>query len=382
MRVLILHNRYQQAGGEDVVVHSESALLEAHGHPVSRFEVNNDSINGAWSRAQAAGSAVYSFSSRRAVRAEIRRFRPDVVHVHNFFPLLSPAVYDACREANIPVVQTLHNYRLACPNALLFREGRICVDCLGRSVPLPGIVRGCYRGSRLQSATTAAMIAAHRLRGTWRRVDAYIALTAYQKTLMSKAGLPTDRIHVKPNFTFDPGPRCPTPGNYILFVGRLSREKGVSTLIQAYQQYGLTMPLKIVGDGPQRAEWQNQAVGPIEFMGLKDKVDVLSLMRGARFLAFPSVWLEPFGMAIIEAFSCGVPVLASRLGSLPELIHDRGWLADPGDPSAWSAAMQEAWNTPDLPQRGQKARLAYEATYSPQSNYQQLRGIYESVLRA
>lgn len=386
MRVLLLHNRYQQAGGEDVVVEAEKTLLESHGHAVSLLEEHNDAISGLSGKLRAAASVLYSPASKEKVKAEIGRFRPDVAHVHNFFPLLSPSVYDACREAGIPVVQTLHNYRLTCANAFLYREGRICEDCLGKDFPWPAVLHHCYRGSHLQSLATASMLGFHRWRGTWaNRVDAYIALTAFQRQLLIRSGLPPENVHVKPNFIMDPGHRpLPEPkGDYLLFVGRLSEEKGLGVILEAYRRHGLRFPLRIVGDGPQRAEWEERSRGlPITFLGKQEKTVVLTLLREARFLLFPSIWYEGFPMTIVEAFAVGLPVMASDLGGMPEILADgeRGWLVKPGDPASWAVSASRAWSdTNGTRGRAQAARYAYEHHYAPEQNYLQLRDIYQRL---
>lgn len=387
MRILLLHNRYQQSGGEDAVVAAERDLLMTWDHPVALLEDHNDRLIGASGKATAGLSVVYSHSSRQRIAAAIAHFRPDVVHVHNFFPLLSPSVYDACRAASVPVVQTLHNYRLTCSNALLFRAGKVCEDCLGKSAPLLGIWRGCYRGSRAQSAAVAMMIAAHRLRGTWQhRVDAFIALTRFQKDMLVRAGLPPDKLHVKPHFLFDPGPR-PASGSrgHALFVGRLSEEKGLSTVIEAYRTYRPELPLKIVGDGPWRALLEAQAAGldQVSFLGRKAPSEVRELMSQARFLVFPSACYETFGIAIIEAFALGLPVMASRLGGIPELLAggERGWLVEPGDPAAWARAIQEASSDHEaLERKSLLARQSYEEHYGPPENYRLLMDIYRGAL--
>ena len=390
MRLLMLHNRYQHAGGEDAVVQAELTLLESKGHQVMLLEAHNDSISGGLGKAQAALSALYSLPGRRRAEEAIARFRPDLVHVHNFFPLLSPSVYDACREAGVPVVQTLHNYRLACPNALFFRDGKVCEDCLDQPVPWSGILRGCYRNSRTQTAGIAAMIAMHRLRDTWgRRVNAFIALTEFQKAKFIQAGLPEERLHVKPNFAFDPGPRPGSRelGSYGLYVGRLSEEKGIQPLLRAYVEQNLRIPLKILGGGPLREPMERWIRaegldGIVEFLGPRERSEVTRLMQGARFLVFPSICYEGFPMAIAEAFASGIPVLASRLGAVPDILLEgkAGWLADPGDPRSWAATMQAAWADQEGTwQRGKAARQAYEAQYSPDANYRRLLGIYEAA---
>lgn len=391
MKVLLLHNCYQLVGGEDAVVQAEKALLEANGHQVALLEISNAEIVGVWGKANAAVSAIYSAASKQRVSVEIANFRPDVVHVHNFFPLLSPSVYDACRDAGVPVVQTLHNYRLGCPNALLLRDGKVCEDCLGKTMPWPGILHGCYRGSRAQSAVTAAMLAVHRLRGTWsERVDAYIVLTAFQKEKMVQAGLPREKIHIKPNYIFDPKlfGNSRELDDYALFVGRLSQEKGVAILVEAYLQNDLRIPLKIVGDGPVREvlEVRVQTAGfkdAIEFLGWQDKSTVLKLMGGAQFLIVPSIWYETFGLTMIEAFACGLPVLASRLGSMAEIVEngitglhfEAGNSADLADKIQWASGHHE-----EIDRMGKNARRAYEALYTSEVNYQQLVAIYQLAI--
>lgn len=201
MRILQLHNLYKIPGGEDVVVQAEKTLLENYGHEVVLLQADNHNITSFFSQTMTALNTVYSFSAKKRVQAEIAKFQPDIVHVHNFFPLWSPAVYDACQEARVPVLQTLHNYRLFCPGAFFYRDGKVCEDCLGKFFPWPGVVHRCYRGSRVGSAVLATMQAVHRARGTWKeRVNLYIALTEFARHKFIEAGLPADKIVVKPNF--------------------------------------------------------------------------------------------------------------------------------------------------------------------------------------
>jgi len=390
VRVLLLHNRYQFLGGEDSMVQAEKALLEAKGHEVTLMETSNDAIVGVRGKANAALSAIYSPASKQRVSAEIADFRPDIVHVHNFFPLLSPSVYDACGDARVPVVQTLHNYRLGCPNAMLLRDSKVCEDCLGKRMPWPGIVHGCYRGSRTQSAVVAGMLAFHQLRGTWqKRVDAYIAMTAFHKEKMVQAGLPREKIHVKPNYVFAPEKLVDKSlnGSYALFVGRLSQEKGIANLIDAYLQNNLQIPLKIVGDGPLREVLQArvEATGlenAIQSLGWQDKSAVLSLMCSANFLVFPSTWYEGFPVTILEAFACGLPVLASRLGSMAEMVEDgvTGLHFEAGNSADLANKIQWAYEHPkEMICMGKNARRIYEAQYTPEANYQQLMAIYRTL---
>ncbi len=390
MKVLVLHNRYQLAGGEDGVVQAEKSLLEANGHKIRVLEVSNKDITNPWDKVTAGISAIYSHSAKQQVNQEIEHFRPDVVHVHNFFPLLSPSVYDACKENGLPVVQTLHNYRLVCPKAMPFREGKICEDCIGELIPWQGVVHGCYRNSRLQSSAVTTMITWHRLRGTWReRVDAYIVFTQFQKEKLIPAGLPSEKIYIKPNFVFAPDSLTQNEkrGNYLLFVGRLSEEKGVSVLIDAYIENDLGVPLKIVGDGPLRQTLQQKvkntsADKAIEFLGFQDKPTVLNLMRNAQFLVFPSIWYEGFPLTIAEAFACGLPVLVSKLGGMVEIVEDgvAGCHFEAGNITDLTAKIRWITTHPEkITAMGKNARQTYEAKYTPQANYQQLMKIYQQI---
>ncbi|MBV6623407.1 MAG: glycosyltransferase [Rivularia sp. (in: Bacteria)] len=391
MKLLLLHNRYQLAGGEDRVVQAEKRLLEANGHEVLLLEENNQSIIGSWGNFVAARSAIYSFASRQKVGAAIETFSPDIVHVHNFFPLLSPAIYDACNNAGVPILQTLHNYRLICPKAMLFRDGKICENCVGK-VPLPSIIHGCYRNSHLQTSAVAAMIFFHWLRGTWQeRVNAYISLTNFQKDKMVQAGLPAEKIFIKPNFVFSP--RYTNEKNksnsYLLFVGRLSEEKGIKTLIDTYIKYDLSIPLKIVGDGPLRYNLQQKvrntkADNFVKFLGFQDNEAVLKLMQNAICLVFPSIWYEAFPLTIAEAFASGLPVLASNIGSMAEIIEDgvTGLHFKMGDSTSLVEKIKWVSNHPEIMiSMGKNASNVYNLKYTPKINYQQLIKIYQQVIK-
>jgi glycosyltransferase involved in cell wall biosynthesis len=397
MKILQLHNRYQIAGGEEGVVEAEQALLKAQGHQVRLLEVTNDDIVGLAAKASAAVNAIYSRAARKQVLAEIDAFRPDVVHVHNFFPLLSPSVYDACRDRQIPVVQTLHNYRLACPKAMFFRDNQICEACLEQNSLVPAVVHGCYRSSRPESAIVAIMLAWHRHRQTWSdRVDAYIALTAFQKSKLVQAGLPAAKIHIKPNFVFPPDAAVvltPQPEHqpesqpepYVLFVGRLAEEKGIAVLIEAYLHDPTLPPLKIVGDGPLRAALEQQVgaaklSGRVSFLGRQSGPQVRRWMQQAHALVFPSIWYEGFPLTIAEAFSCGLPVIVPNLGSMAEIVQDgvTGYHFAPRDGADLAAKIGQIVAQPRQ-RMGQTAQQVYAAQYSPFVNYQQLLAIYRSV---
>lgn len=388
MRVLLLHNRYQVRGGEDAAVDLECEMLRGAGLTVDLFEAWNDEIAGAARMVQTALAVPYSFSARRLVAARIRAFRPDVVHVHNFFPSLSPSVYDACRAARVPVVQTLHNYRLVCANALLFRDGHTCTECLGRTLLVPAIRHGCYRGNKAGSAAVAAMIGIHRLRRTWiDRVERFIALTQFARDLFRNyAHIPAEKISVKPNSAPDPGEGSGT-GGYALYIGRLSPEKGIETLLAAATEgEGLGMPLKIAGSGPLQAQVEARcAPGKLEYAGLQDPAGVRRLMLEARALIIPSLWYEGLPMVVPEAFGAGLPIIASRLGALETLVEDggNGLLVEAGNPAAIARAVRRiAVDSEFEVSLRRRARATYEAVYHPSANLHTLFGIYEQAVAA
>ena len=381
-RVLLVHNYYQQPGGEDQVFATEAAMLEKHGCRVYHHTVHNDRIKG-MNPLMLARNTLWNKAIARELRGTIRKVRPDVAHFHNTFPLISPAAYYAAKAEGIRVVQTLHNYRLLCPNALFLRTDHVCEDCLGKLVPWPGILHACYRESRPATGVTAGMLSVHRVLRTYcQMVDIYIALTDFARQKFIQGGLPAEKIAVKPNFV-DPDPGIGDgQGGYALFVGRLSQEKGVNTLLAAWEKIGGKIPLKLVGDGPLASQVAkaSQRISAIEWLGHKPRQSVLGLMKDAAALIFPSVWYEGFPMAIIEAYSVGLPVIASNLGSMSSLIdHKRtGLHFHPGDPE--DLARQVDWiisHPVEHERMRQGARNVYKARYTAKRNYDMLIEIYE-----
>ena len=381
MRVLIVHNHYQQAGGEDTVVANEHALLKKHGWETRLWSVSNDAIAGPWSKITAAARASYSRPARDELARVIAEFAPSVVHAHNFFPLLSPSVYDACSAAGVAVVQTLHNYRTICAGALLLRDGVSCEDCIQGS-PYQGALHGCYRGSRIGSLAVARMIATHRRRGTWsHKVDRFIALSVFSKSRFIAGGLPADRIAIKPNFTEDRVVVGPATRTGALYVGRLSAEKGIGTMLRAWD--GTKVPLRVVGDGPLRQLVKNAVRPGIVALGRKTPAEVAAEMAQAAFLVLPSNWPENFPVTIVEAFCQGLPVIATRIASLAEIIEDgaTGLLFTQQDPDDLMAKVQWAYQHPQAMRvMGTNARKVYEQRYSPCVNFAQLVEIYEAAI--
>lgn len=385
MKILLVHNRYQMAGGEDAVVEAERCMLENHGHEVALLEADNAEISGALKQIRSGFSAVYSPTGKSRVASELTRFSPTIMHVHNFFPLFSPSIYYAARQARVPVVQTLHNYRLLCPNALFLRDGHVCEACLGKAVPLPSVFYSCYRGNRAATASIASMLGVHHAMGTWRTmVDAYIALTEFSREKFIRGGLPSDRLFVKPNFVQSSLSIGHGDGGFGLFLGRLSEEKGIRTLLAGWSKLRGKMRLIIAGDGPLRPEVERAAqdMKEVELLGCVTKDRVIELLRHASVLIVPSIWYEAFPMVVAEAFAVGVPIIASNLGALGQLIHHGGTGLHfrPGD--AEDLARQAEWLITHEGERQRMrhaARREFELHYTADRNYEMLLAIYNQA---
>ncbi len=300
-------------------------MLRLRGHDVDLLLEENGDNRTPLARIGTAIDSFYSFKSRNLVEARIREWKPSVVHVHNFFAKLTPSIYDACQRLNVPVVQTLHNYRLICPGAILFRNGKTCQSCVGMSFAFPAIVHGCYRGSRIGTAVTAAGFGLHRYLGTWNKsVTQYIALTEFGRKQFIAGGLASEKIVVKPNAVDDPGPG-PHTGSFLLYVGRLTEEKGIRVLLEAVEKCALPLPLKVVGMGPLQEEVGKLAdAGKLEWLQQLPREKIIGLMKDATSLLFPSLWYEGMPMVILEGLATGLPIIASDLGAIPELVKKHG----------------------------------------------------------
>ena len=389
MKIVIVHNTYQQPGGEDVAVAAESNLLERRGHTVIRYSRSNDemAMMSAPRRLLMVKDMIHSEKSKREMLDLLRDERPDLVHVHNTFMMVSPSVFEACREAGIPVVQTLHNYRLLCPGWSLCREGKVCEECIESGL-WRGVWHGCYRDSRLMTAAVALMLQVHRMRGTWSHdVGGYVALTNFARDKFIEGGLPASRIGVKPNFLeSDPGKRC-SSGGFALFVGRLSAEKGAEVLLQAWQKLKGTIPLVIMGDGPLREPLESEAaarnLSNVTFAGWRSRGEILSAMKSASLLITPSLWYEGFPMTVVEAFACEIPVICSRLGGLREIVEDgsTGLHFNPGDAEDLAAKLDLLWTQPSqLIAMGRAAREEYKRNYTAERNYELMMQIYARTM--
>ena len=385
MKVLMVHNRYQQRGGEDSVVDAEVGLLACNGIDVQRFDADNDAIHGIRAKIQVSASQLGSPS---AIQGKISRvlaeFRPDVVHVHNWFPTISASIFKICQQAKIPVVHTLHNYRLLCVNATLFRDGRVCEDCVGTTFRTPGVFHKCYHESHLGSAIATAGMLSQWALGTWQHsVDRFIALSHFSKQKLIEGGLPPEKILVKPNFIDpDPGPGL-GDGGYLIFVGRLTEEKGLRTLLECWR-HGQDLPLlRIVGTGPLQEEIAAAATNlpNLEWLGGRTVKEVAELMSRASATLCPSLWYEGMPRVVIESLAVGTPVVASNIGCYPEMIVDNesGVLFSTGDSNALRHRIRETVTRNSLAGMRANARRRFEVEYTGERNLSLTLNIYRTA---
>ncbi len=386
MKILQVHNSYQQPGGEDQACAAENEMLATRGHTVIEYMAHNDAIS-EMSAIRIGIKTIWNSETYANAKALIRRERPNVVHVHNTFPIVSPAIYYAASSEHVPVVQTLHNYRLLCPAATFFRNGRVCEECLGSALLHRAALHRCYRDSAPASAAVSAMLMSHRLAGTWNsKVATYIALTGFSKNKFIEGGLPAARIVVKPNCLARDTGIGQGEGGYALFAGRLTEEKGLRTLLDAWTDLRSLIPLKIAGDGPLSGEVKQRVASlpHVEWLAHCDRDRIMQLLRAAAFIVVPSRYYEHLPMIIVEAFACGTPVIASALGSLNELIVDgeNGLHFAAGDSAALARQAREIVAQPDrLRAMRLAARRSYEQNYTPERNYELLMQIYTSSIQ-
>jgi glycosyltransferase involved in cell wall biosynthesis len=391
VKIILVHCQYQQPGGEDVVFEQERRLLESAGHQVVLYRKSNFEVNSypGVKRLVLLQKALWNGDTRYDFAELLRTEKPDVVHVHNTWIMISPSIYSACLEAGVPVVQTLHNYRLLCPVGTFFREGKVCEECLDHSL-WRSVRNGCYRDSRAETAAVSMMLAVHRTRHTWEReVTSFIVLSEFARKKFLLGGFPAQKMFVKPNFVDpDPLPRA-GKGDYAIFAGRLSPEKRVSTLLEAWTQIHNRIPLVIVGGGAEReyleVKVNRNNLDMVKFTGTLPRDQTIATIKGARFLIFSSEWYETFGLTMIEAFACGVPVICSRMGAMQEIVEDgrTGLHFKAGDSKDLAEKIEWAWSHPErMEQMGQEARQEYERKYTAEANYPSLMQVYQqSVAR-
>jgi glycosyltransferase involved in cell wall biosynthesis len=396
VKIVLVHCHYQQPGGEDVVFLQERQLLERAGHQVIVFTRNNEGLDSysGFQRLVLIQKAIWNVEVRKDFGELLRTEKPDVVHVHNTWVAISPSIYKECQDANVPVVQTHHNYALMCPGGTFFRDGATCEECVDHTL-LRSVRYGCYRDSRGTTATRALMLAVHRGLHTWDRdINCHIVLTEFAKGKFLRGGLPPERMFVKPNFVY-PDPLLATNGNgagggkgeYALFAGRLGPKNRVSTVLSAWSRLRNRIPLMIVGGGIERDELEQEAaqdkLSTITFRGTLPHDETLAAMSGARFLIFSSEWYETFGLTMVEAFACGVPVICSRVGAMREIVSDgrTGLHFNPGDADDLAAKVEWALSHPErMQEMGREARREYESKYTAEKNYPKLMDIYQHAI--
>ncbi|MBO8199998.1 glycosyltransferase [Streptomyces smyrnaeus] len=391
MHVLVVHNRYASAqpSGENKVVDQEVELLRAAGHRVEVFERRSDDIAARSLLGKAAVPLLVPWNP--AVRAELaarlRTSRPDVVHIHNVFPLLSPAVLAACADAGVPAVATLHNYTQVCPPGTLQRDGRPCTECVG-SAPLPAVRHGCYRNSRLATVPLAVSLSANRRRW-WSGVERFLCISAAQRDVLVRAGMPPERLAVKHNFVPDPDGCRAGAGEQLLFLGRLAQAKGVRLLMAAWDDIaadgGVGVPLVIAGAGPLEAEVTAWAAGrdDVRYVGLYDPAECRQAIARSVAVVAPSTWLEAFGLVVVEAMAAGVPAIASGHGAFVELVEEgvTGLLHQPGEPASLASCLRRITAEPALGREmGRAARRRYEQGFSPAVGLERLVEEYRTAI--
>lgn len=391
LRVLVIHNRYrsEQPSGEDRVVDQEMALLTDAGHRVSTFERRSDDIAtmSMLSKAAIPFRVPWNPGVRSELATRLRAERPDIVHIHNTFPLLSPSVVAACADAGVPAVATLHNYIMVCPSGTLYRDGRVCTDCIG-AAPLPALRHGCYRGSGLATVPLAVNLVANRRRW-WSGVARFFCISNAQRQILIQSGMPAQRLVVKHNFVVDPGSRRHGPGEYLLYLGRLTDEKGVRLLMTAWDQLsafgGLGLPLVLAGAGPlhgELARWARDRED-VRYLGLQTRAGCAELVSRAAAVVAPSAWLESFGLVVVEAMAAAVPGVAAAHGAFVELIEDgvTGLLHRPGDAGSLAECLRRVVATPERNREmGEAARRRYQRDFTPSAGLDRLVAGYEAAI--
>jgi len=383
VKILFVHNFYQIAGGEDGVLKQEMDLLTDE-HEIMQYTVTNDSISSFFNKVMTLLRVPFSLKSYREFKRYLELHNPDVVHVHNYFPLLSPSVFYACKKVGVPVVHTLHNYRAVCPTALLMHEGKVNERSVKHNAWWT-VTQKVYKDSLLGSFALACMVQLHKRVGTWKtQVNVFIALTQFAKDKYVEAGWPEDKIIVKPNFMADPfngSDKLTKTGGYALFVGRLSEEKGIDILLDAWKN--IDLPLKLIGTGPFKQQLENNTQSNIEYLGLKEKPEVLELIKNADFVVMPSTWYEGFPMVLVEAFACGTPVIVSNIGSMKEIVTPQtGLQFNVGDPQNLQQQVKKMLSNQDeMSVMAVNARKEYLNNYVPSINKKELVDIYQHAIK-
>ncbi|MGM9506510.1 glycosyltransferase family 4 protein [Larkinella sp. GY13] len=385
MKILSIHNEYLIKGGEDESRKAEVAILEEFGNSVTSFIENNAKVS-QLSKVSVALRTLWSQDSYKYVKQLLRSQKHDVMHVQNFFPLISPSVYYAAKSENVPVVQAVRNYRLICPSATMYRDGQVCDTCVSKSLKTPAILHKCYRDNRGATTTVTTMLAIHKLLPTWKQVDAFICISQFIRQKMIDGGFPVEKIYVKPNFVYpDPGLSI-VKEDYVVYVGRLQTEKGIEHLLEAHSLIGSTVHLKIIGEGPLAPEVISYSKkNNVEYLGKLSLLDTYDVIGKARILVIPSVWHEPFGRVVVEAYAKGTAVIGSRMGGIPELIEDgvTGYTYEGGNAEDLAKKIEFLYQNPQLAiDMGLEGRKEYLKKYTPKSNYDMMMAIYSDVIQS
>jgi len=389
MKVLLIHDFYQQYGGEDAAALAERRLLEEHGNEVTSYTRHNDEIKGynLQDKIKFFSETIYSLRTKRELSSLVRTSRPDVAYIHNVFPLISPSVYHTLHSLKVPSLQVVHDFRFLCPQGQFYTNGHICERCKQGNY-LNAIRYRCHRDSYALSALYATSIGLSRLAGVLRKISGFICLTEFAKLKLLEAGVSEDKLFIKPNFidATQVSP-CPGDGNYLVYLGRLSREKGLWTLVRAFEV--LKEPLlKIVGTGPLEAPLKayvrERGITNIEFVGFKDGVEKWELLKGSLLAVFPSEWYETFGLVALEAYAAGKPVVASDIGGLPYIVRNgkSGMLFQPGSAADLAEKVRYLIERPaEIQAMGRYGRQLVESEYGPDRAYMTLMGIFGKVVR-
>ncbi len=382
--ILMVHNYYQERGGEDLSFEAERRALEHAGVTVHTYIDSNyrvDSLGGLRSGLR----CIWSLEAHRDVSRILRETRPQLMHVQNSFPLVSPSIYYAAQAMGVPVVQSIRNYRLLCPSAIFYRDNHICEDCMGKRFAWPGVLHSCYRGSRAGTAAIAAMQTIHHTIGSWEnKVDHFISLSQFGRQKLIEGGLPPEKITVKPNFVYPEPEPSEEPREFVLFVGRLSEEKGIETMLKAWEMIHHEVPLVIAGRGPSSGiveEAANRLDG-VTWLGAQTIDSIYDLMGRATAILFPSEWYETFGRVVIEAYARATPVIASNLGAISELVipGETGLLFEPASPETLASTAREMWANPDRARKmGRFGRELFEQHYTADQHLASIDQIYASV---
>jgi glycosyltransferase involved in cell wall biosynthesis len=385
MRILLIHNRYKEKGGEDFVVATEYELLQQNGHDVFLLEFDNKNIKSGVGTIKAGIQSFYNLSSARILKSTIKSLNPDIIHIHNIFYIVSPSVFHVANKYGIPVVMTLHNYRLICVGALLLRNNLVCEICINKTFPLSGVKYKCHRNSALESLQLVAMTGLHKLLGTWRqKVGRYIVLTEFGKNKMlnSSLGLKEDQVVVKANSVEDRGHESEKSRSpFYLFIGRLSEEKGIQVLLESISHF--QYPLTVIGDGPfkELVIEYSKKYDCINYLGFQDKSSIIKSLKACKALIFPSTWYEGMPLTLLESFSTGTPVICSDMENLNKIVKDQynGLLFNAGSAKSLASTIQSFNKYPNK-KYYENARQTYDDYYTEKINYNNLMNVYQGLI--